>query len=327
MDHLLDREAPPLRTGPVGRHSGQLREVSAKRTLPSRRKSLSDNPRRSGLVSLTSTFTPSLLGELRVSYTRFGYSDSWDREGFDISTLGFPQSLARDVQYKTFPTISVSQYTVGTGLSVTGGSSAEVGDLGRRGKELHAAGHVSAPISRNLSAQSAQVQDGRRSAITALVDVQYDCARRPVLLRSHLHARSRIRRSEAPPAAAASRAFFSGFRSPAISASVPPSGSMANTTASTSRTTYRSRASSLRTSASVTNTRLRGLRSGAVSGTSISTGTEPVTGAKGTYVRLQNGQYIYDPQKNNWSPRVGIAYQCDAEDSSSCCERNLLRRE
>ncbi|MEJ7607764.1 MAG: carboxypeptidase regulatory-like domain-containing protein [Bryobacteraceae bacterium] len=96
--------------------------------------SVSDNPRRSGLISLTSTFTPSILGELRVSYTRFGYSDSWDREGFDLASLGFPQSLARDVQYKTFPTISVSQYTVGTGLSVTGGSSAEVGDLAGGGK-------------------------------------------------------------------------------------------------------------------------------------------------------------------------------------------------
>ena len=40
-------------------------------------------------------------------------------------------------------------------------------------------------------------------------------------------------------------------------------------------------------------------------------GTEPVTGAKGTYVRLEPGQYIYDPQKNNWSPRVGLAYTCD----------------
>jgi hypothetical protein len=38
-------------------------------------------------------------------------------------------------------------------------------------------------------------------------------------------------------------------------------------------------------------------------------GTEPTTGQKGTYVRLEPDQYIYDPQKNNWSPRVGLAYR------------------
>jgi hypothetical protein len=59
-----------------------------------------------------------------VSYTYFGYNDYYDQEGFDLASLGFPQTLANDVQYKTFPLVSVSQYTVGTGLSVTGGSSA-----------------------------------------------------------------------------------------------------------------------------------------------------------------------------------------------------------
>ncbi len=40
--------------------------------------------------------------------------------------------------------------------------------------------------------------------------------------------------------------------------------------------------------------------------------TEPITGAKGTYVRLEPGQYIYDPQKDNWSPRIGLAYKATA---------------
>ena len=270
--------------------------------------SLSDNPRRSGLISLTSTFTPSLLGELRVSYTRFGYNDSWDREGFDISTLGFPQSLANDVQYKTFPTISVSQYTVGTGLSVTGGSSAEVGDLGRRREELHAAGHLSASISSDLSAQSAQVQDGSRSAIFAPVDVQHDCACQPLLLRSRLHARSR---SIATKLRQRQRlaSLLLGFRSPAISASVPPL-----------RIYGRYYGFYFQDDVQITSklTANLGLRYEYTTPWAEKWGrvgyfdfnaTEPVTGAKGTYVRLQPGQYIYDPQKNNWSPRVGFAYR------------------
>ena len=50
-------------------------------------------------------------------------------------------------------------------------------------------------------------------------------------------------------------------------------------------------------------------------------------------MRLEPGQYIYDPQKDNWSPRIGLAYKATSEYSSSrgerhllCCERYFERR-
>ena len=54
------------------------------------------------------------------------------RDEFDIASLGFPANVTnfiKNVEYNTFPNISVSQYTVGTGLSVTSGSSQEVSNL------------------------------------------------------------------------------------------------------------------------------------------------------------------------------------------------------
>ena len=86
-------------------------------------------PAYSALISETSTFTPTLLGEVRFSFTRIGGKGAFDGKGFNVATLGFPDSVVRAMGYNTFPNISVGQYTVGTGLSVTSGSSAEVSGL------------------------------------------------------------------------------------------------------------------------------------------------------------------------------------------------------
>ncbi len=98
--------------------------------------SISSSPTRNGFISLTSTFSPSVLGELRLSYLRLQSNSSYQYQGFDITSLGFPASLASKAMYKTFPEINVSQYTVGTGLSVTSGSSAEVGSLSGTGASV-----------------------------------------------------------------------------------------------------------------------------------------------------------------------------------------------
>jgi hypothetical protein len=87
------------------------------------------SPAFAAMISATSTFTPSLIGELRLGYTRIGGATQFDGKGFDVSTLGLPASVVAAMGYRTFPNISVSQYTVGTGLSVTSGSSAEVSGL------------------------------------------------------------------------------------------------------------------------------------------------------------------------------------------------------
>jgi hypothetical protein len=274
--------------------------------------SISDNPRRSGLISLTSTFTPSLLGELRVSYTRFGYSDSWDREGFDISTLGFPQSLARDVQYKTFPTISVSQYTVGTGLSVTGGSSAEVGDLAGAGKNYTPQDtyqlqyHVTYLRNRHKFKAGVDLQSLRLSTFNTIAP-----AGRYFFDRVY---------TQGPDPSQRSSASGSGLAS--LLLGVPVSGNLSFGPALRIYGKYYG--FYLQDDVQITSklTANLGLRYEYTTpwaekwgriGYFDFNGTEPVTGAKGTYVRLQPGQYIYDPQKNNWSPRVGIAYRATPE--------------
>lgn len=97
---------------------------------------ISSTPIRDGLVSFTSTFSPSLLGELRLSYVRLQSQSEWDGKGFDIASLGFPSSLVKAIRYNTFPNISVSQYTSGTGLSVSRGTSLEVDSISGGNKSL-----------------------------------------------------------------------------------------------------------------------------------------------------------------------------------------------
>jgi hypothetical protein len=88
------------------------------------------NPTRNAGISLTSTFTPSLLGEFRIAYTRLQNNTVPVSEGFDLATLGFPSSLANAVTYKQFPEILVQQYATGSGLAVATFGANEVGNLG-----------------------------------------------------------------------------------------------------------------------------------------------------------------------------------------------------
>jgi hypothetical protein len=268
----------------------------------------SSNPRRSALVSLTSTFTPSLLGELRVSYTRFGYDDYYDQEGFDIASLGFPQSLANDVQYKTFPTISVSQYTVGTGLSVTGGSSAEVGNLAGAGKNYtpqdtyQVQYHVTYLRNRHKLKMGTDLQLLRLSTFNTIAP-----AGRYFFDRVY---------TQGPDPSQRSPTSGHGFAS--LLLGIPISG---NLSFGPSLMIYgRYYGFYLQDDVQITSklTANLGLRYEYTTPWAEKWGrvgyfdfdaVEPVTGAKGTYVRLEPGQYIYDPWKKNFSPRVGLAYR------------------
>ena len=97
---------------------------------------ISSNPTRNAGISLTSTFSPSFLGEFRVSYTRLQNNDAPVSEGFDLASLGFPQNLANYVTYRQFPQIQVQQYATGTGLAVSTFGADEVTGLGGAGKNL-----------------------------------------------------------------------------------------------------------------------------------------------------------------------------------------------
>ena len=111
-------------------------------------KTINSNPTRTALISLTSTFTPNILGEARVSYTRLQFNSYPVSEGFDMATLGFGTNVTSNVLYQQFPQITVQQYNSGSGLVVSTFNASEIDQLGGATKTLapqdtwHAQYHV-----------------------------------------------------------------------------------------------------------------------------------------------------------------------------------------
>src|SRR5581483_8184977 len=102
---------------------------------------ISSYPTRNAGISLTSTFSPTLLGEFRISYTRLQNNSVPVSEGTDLASFGFPASVANAVTYKQFPEILIQQYATGTGLAVATFGADEVsrigaGQTGGNGKTL-----------------------------------------------------------------------------------------------------------------------------------------------------------------------------------------------
>ncbi len=93
-------------------------------------RTINSNPTRTGLISLTSTFSTNLLGEARISYTRLGSNNYPVSEGFELASLGFPQSLSDAVTYRQFPQIAIQQYNSGSGLTVATFNAPELDGLG-----------------------------------------------------------------------------------------------------------------------------------------------------------------------------------------------------
>ena len=274
--------------------------------------STSTTPRRSALISLTSTFSPSMIGELRLSYTRFQYNDYYDKEGIDIASLGFPQSLASLVQYKTFPLVSISQYTVGTGLSVTGGSSAEVSDLNGAGKNYtpqdtyHLQYHVTYLRNRHKVKLGGELQMLRLSTFNTIAP-------------TGRYFFDRVYTQGPDPSV---RASTSGNGYASFLLGVPVSGNLSFGPAL--KISGRYYGLYLQDDFQITNklTANLGMRYEYTTPWAEKWGrigyfdfnaTEPVTGAKGTFTFLKPGQYIYDPVKKNFSPRVGLAYRVNSK--------------
>jgi hypothetical protein len=63
------------------------------------------------------TLSPTSVLQLRYSFTRHYEDQTGDprQNGFDITTLGFPQSLAQQVQYHTIPVITFGNFTTTIG--------------------------------------------------------------------------------------------------------------------------------------------------------------------------------------------------------------------
>lgn len=60
------------------------------------------------VLSATAVFSPTLIGEFRTAYIRFGLDRKPLTQGYDLTTLGWPQSLVNQFQFKAFPAISVA---------------------------------------------------------------------------------------------------------------------------------------------------------------------------------------------------------------------------
>ena len=91
---------------------------------------VSSNPTRNAGITLTSNFTPNLLGEFRITYTRLQNATVPASAGFNLASLGFPASVANAVTFRQFPEIDVNQYYTSSGLTVSTFNAPEVTCLG-----------------------------------------------------------------------------------------------------------------------------------------------------------------------------------------------------
>ena len=270
--------------------------------------SLQSSPAYSGIISATSTFAPTLLGELRLSYTRIQSKTEYDRKGFDVATLGLPANVVQAMGDNTFPNISVAQYTVGTGLSVTSGSSAEVSGLS--GVNIsqtpqdtwHLQYQITQMKNRHKIKYGVETQLLRLNTYTTnspagayFFDRIYTQGPDPLTrtatgghgFASFLLGVPVSNRQSFDPALSLYRRYYAGYVQDDFQVTT-------NLTANIGlRYEY---------------TQPWAEKWGRI-GYFDFNGIEPVTGLKGTFKFLQPGQFQTDPQRKNFAPRVGLAYR------------------
>jgi hypothetical protein len=64
-----------------------------------------------GGVDLTSTFSPTLVSNFKVNFIRHEFAIQQYGDGFDITQLGFPAALARQVPHPFFPRLTFTDYS------------------------------------------------------------------------------------------------------------------------------------------------------------------------------------------------------------------------
>jgi hypothetical protein len=79
--------------------------------------------RRNSVIEDTQTFTPTWLATFRVTVTRLSNFRNPFAPNFDITTLGFPASLAKQLWPPSFPDITIAGYTIDSSITniITGG--------------------------------------------------------------------------------------------------------------------------------------------------------------------------------------------------------------
>lgn len=265
-------------------------------------------PAYAGLVSVASTFTPSLIGELRLGYTRIDGLTEFDGKGFDVSTLGLPANVVGAMGYRTFPNVSVAQYTVGTGLSVTSGSSAEVSGL--NGANLSRTPQDTWQLQYQMTylRNRHKVKFGGETQLLRLntfatnspagayfFDRVYTQGPDPTVrattsgsgFASFLLGVPISHRQSFDPALTLYRSFYGGYVQDDVQV--------------TKKLT-------LNLGLRYEYTQPWAEKYGRI-GYFDFNGVEPVTGLKGTFKFLKPGEFQTDPQRRNFAPRVGLAYQ------------------
>jgi hypothetical protein len=278
---------------------------------------VTSNPTRNAGISLTSTFTPSLLGEFRISYTRLQNNTQPVSEGFDMATLGFPASLANAVTYKQFPEILVQQYATGTGLAVATFGANEVGNLGVG---------QSGGNSKNLSPQDTWHTlyhltwiRGRHS-LKAGVDLQR--MKMAAFLSRNAGGQFVFDRTYSQGPNPAMTAIDRGHAFASFLLGVPISGSIETTPRMSLFQRYN--AGYIQDDWRVTSkltlnlgfryeyTSPYGEKFGAI-GYFDPEAIEPQSGLKGIFKWTPPGGYHSDPNYKTWGPRIGLAYQANSK--------------
>ena len=108
--------------------------------------------RRNSVVEDTHTFSPSLLGTVRYSYTRLSNFRSAFSEPFDIGTLGFPAGFGPQLVPRAFPNFGLTGYSASSSIPniITGGTLGAT-DVIRLGNDTHA---VQASVNKVLTRHS-----------------------------------------------------------------------------------------------------------------------------------------------------------------------------
>ena len=275
-------------------------------------KTINSNPTRTALISLTSTFTPNLLGELRFSYTRLQFNSHPVSEGFDMASLGFGSNVTSNVLYKQFPQITVQQYNSGSGLVVSTFNASEVDQLGGATKTLapqdtwHGQYHVTWIKGRHKIKTGLDIQLLRMNGYNSQFSAgQYYFDRTYV---------------QGPDPSVTASNSGHGFAS--LLLGVPQAGTLTFTPRMFLYQNYR--AGYIQDDWRF-NSRLTlnlGLRYEFTSpyaekwgniGQFDANAIEPVTGAKGTFKWVPPDGYHTDPNYKTFSPRVGLAYQLNSK--------------
>lgn len=269
---------------------------------------ISSNPTRTGAIVLTSTFSANLLGEFRLSYTRLQNNSYPISEGFDLTTLGFPESLASAVTYQQFPQIQVQQYATGSGLAVATFGANEVTGLGGAGKNLlpqdtwHGQYHVTWIKGRHRFKMGVDLQrlkmaafNSRNSAGQFNFDRTYTQGPDPSVT-----------------------AINSGHGFASFLLGIPLSGSLETTprmylfqryNAGYFQDDWRiSNRLTLNLGLRYEYTSPYGEKFGQI-GYFDPEAIEPSTGLPGIFKWIEPGGYHNDPNYNGWGPRVGLAFQ------------------